>query len=95
MTKLFLELEHKGNKRTKRANSQQNLAVFSAGIDSENKIFKCYTEKDKTNIGQICHCLDRNLPLNIFARVSFHILSVSDSRMGPYDASDEHRYIED
>ena len=33
----------------KGANSQQNLAVFSAGKDSENKkkIFKRYIEKDK------------------------------------------------
>ena len=36
VTKLFLELEfqHKENKQMK---SHQNLAVFLAGIDSENK----------------------------------------------------------
>ena len=40
VTKLFLESEfqHKGNKQTKNMNSQQNLAVLLAGIDSENKI---------------------------------------------------------
>ena len=40
VTKLFLESEfqHRGNKRTKNANSQQNLVVFLAGTDSENKI---------------------------------------------------------
>ena len=39
VTKLFLELEfqHKGNKQTKNTNSQQNLAAFLAGTDSENK----------------------------------------------------------
>ena len=49
MTKLFLELEfqHKGNKPIKKANSQQNLAVFLAGTDSEKKLFKYYTEKVK------------------------------------------------
>ena len=38
--KLFLELEfqHKGNKQTKRANSQQTLVVFLAEMDSENEI---------------------------------------------------------
>ena len=38
--KLFLELEcqHKRNKQTKNANSQQNLAVLSAATDLENKI---------------------------------------------------------
>ena len=38
--KLFLESEfqHKGNKQWKNANTQQNLAVFLAGTDSENKI---------------------------------------------------------
>ena len=40
VTKLFLESEfqHKGNKQKKNANCQQNLAVFLAGTDSENKI---------------------------------------------------------
>ena len=39
VTKLFLESEfqHKGNKQTKNVNTQQNLAVFLAGTDSENK----------------------------------------------------------
>ena len=31
----------------KNTNSQQNLAVFLAGTDSENIFFKYYTEKDK------------------------------------------------
>ena len=37
MAKLFLESEFqcKGNKQTKKPNSQQNLAVFSAATDSE------------------------------------------------------------
>ena len=49
VTKLFLELEfqHKGNKRMKNLNSQQNLAVFLAGTDSENKLFKYYTKRTK------------------------------------------------
>ena len=39
VTKLFLESEfqHKGNKQTKNAIIQQNLAVFLARTDSENK----------------------------------------------------------
>ena len=38
--KLFLEMEfqHIGNNQTKKVNSQQNLAVFLTGTDSENKI---------------------------------------------------------
>ena len=38
-TKPFLESEfqHKGNKPTENANSQQNLVVFLGGTDSENK----------------------------------------------------------
>ena len=38
-TKLFLESEfqHKGNKQTENTNSQQNLAVFLGGTDSENE----------------------------------------------------------
>ena len=54
MTKLFLELEFqlKGNKQTKKGlihrYCQQTVAVFLAGMDSENKIIlKCDTEKDK------------------------------------------------
>ena len=37
VAKLFLEqkFQRKGNKQTKNANSQQNLAVFSAATDSE------------------------------------------------------------
>ena len=31
-------IQHKGNKQTKQGDSQQTLAVFSAGLDSENKI---------------------------------------------------------
>ena len=40
VTKLFLELEfqHKGNKQTKKGLIVSKLAVFSAGMDSENKI---------------------------------------------------------
>ena len=34
-------------------------------------------------------------PLNILASVSLHIIYVSDTWMGQYLASDEHRYIED
>ena len=39
VTELFLESEfqHKGKKQTTNANSQQNLAGFLAGTDSENK----------------------------------------------------------
>ena len=56
VTKLFLELEfqHTGNKKKKeKANSKQNLAVFWAGTDSENKVFKYYTEKDKNILDKI------------------------------------------
>ena len=40
MTKLFLEPEFqtKGNNKRKNANSQQNLAVFSAATGSEIKV---------------------------------------------------------
>ena len=46
VTILFLELEFqsKENKQMN-MNSQQNLAVFSAGIDSENKIIKMLHRK--------------------------------------------------
>ena len=39
VTKLFLdsEFQHRGNKHTKNTNSQQNLAGFLTGTDSENK----------------------------------------------------------
>ena len=50
VTKLFLESEflHKGNKQMrKNANPQQNLAVFLAGTDSENKLIKYCTENYK------------------------------------------------
>ena len=57
MAKQFLELEfqHKGNKQTKNANSEQNLAVFLAAPDSENIIFQILHRK-----GQIKN-LDRNV----------------------------------
>ena len=47
VTKLFLELEcqHIGNKQMKKVNSQQNLAVFLAGTDSENKIISILQRK--------------------------------------------------
>ena len=51
VTKLFLESEfqHKANKQTKNANSQQNLAVFFFWQEQTQKIkiFKYYTENDK------------------------------------------------
>ena len=45
VTKLLLESEfqHKGNKKTKNANSQQNLAFSWQG----QILFKYYTKKDK------------------------------------------------
>ena len=58
VTKLFLNRNSntKEINKQKHANSQQNLAVFLAGTDSENKkIFKYYTEKDKIIFGQKCH----------------------------------------
>ena len=47
VTDLFLELEfqHKGNKKIKNVNSQQNIAVFSIAIDSENKIIQLLHRK--------------------------------------------------
>ena len=59
VTELFLESEfqHKGNKQTKKkkknANSQQNHAVVLAGTDSEKKIFKYYTERDKKYLDKL------------------------------------------
>ena len=49
VTKLFLELEFQ-NKENKRKNaiSQQNLAVFLAGTDSENKKY-LNTTQERTN----------------------------------------------
>ena len=40
VTQLILELDfqYKGNKQTKKADSQQNLTGFLARTDSENKI---------------------------------------------------------
>ena len=41
LTKQFFELAHKGNKQMKTGLiCQQTLAVFSAGMDSENKIIQ-------------------------------------------------------
>ena len=47
MTKLFLEPEfqHKGNKQTKNAYSQQNHSVFLAATDSETKIVRILHRK--------------------------------------------------
>ena len=57
VTKLFLELEfefqNKGNKQPKKkenAISQQNLAVFLAGIDSRNKIIEMLHRKGQKNV---------------------------------------------
>ena len=49
VTKLLLESEfqHKGNKKTKNANSQQNLAFSWQGQIQKIKFFKYYTKKDK------------------------------------------------
>ena len=67
VTELFLESEfqHKGNEQTKNANSQQNIAVFSAAIGSENEIIQILHRKKN---GQTCHRQDRNLPLRSFYR---------------------------
>ena len=47
MTNLFLESEfqHKANKQTKKANSQQNHAVYQVATDSENKIIQILHRK--------------------------------------------------
>ena len=52
VAKLFLESEfqHKRNKQTKNANSQQNLAVFSAVTDSENIIIQILHVKGQIKI---------------------------------------------
>ena len=52
MAKLFLESEfqHKGNKQTKKANSQQNLAFFSAETDSGNIIIQILHGKGQIKI---------------------------------------------
>ena len=68
MTKLFLEseLQHEGNKHTeKNANSQQNLAVSRQQQIRDIKLFKYYSEKDKTKFEQNCHGKERNLPLKV------------------------------
>ena len=55
-TKLFLESEfqHKGNKQTENANSQQNLAVFLGGTDSENEfILILHSNGHKKNLDKI------------------------------------------
>ena len=46
VTKLFLESEfqHKGNKQTKNANSQQNLAFSGQGQIQKTKVFKYNTK---------------------------------------------------
>ena len=49
----------------KNVNSQPNIAVSSAAIDSENKIIQIlHRNGHKNKIGQNCHRQDRNLPLN-------------------------------
>ena len=66
VTELFLESEfqRKGNEQTENANSQHNIAVFSAAIGSENEIIQILHKKeDKSKIGQNCHRQDRYLPL--------------------------------
>ena len=65
MAKLFLETEsqHKGNKQTKNANSQQNHAIFSAATDSENVIIQILHEK-----GQI-----KNLDGIVIVRTGTHL----------------------
>ena len=55
-TKLFLESEfqHIGNKQTENANSQQNLAVFLGGTDSENEfILILHSNGHKKNLDKI------------------------------------------
>ena len=65
MAKLFLESEfqHKGNKPMKTANSQQNLAVFPAAIDSENIIIQILHRK-----GQI-----KNLDIIVIVRTGTYL----------------------
>ena len=57
VTKLFLESEfqHKGDKQTKNANSQQNLAGFLVGTDSQNKNIQILHRKVQKIFGQNCH----------------------------------------
>ena len=52
MAKQFLELEfqHKGNKQTKNANSEQNLADFLAATDSEIIIIQILHRKGQIKI---------------------------------------------
>ena len=53
------EFQHQGNKQTKKknANSQQNLAVFSATTDSANMIIQILHEKvEIKKNGHKCHC---------------------------------------
>ena len=65
VTKLFLESEfqHKGINKQKNSDSQQNLAVFLTGTDSDTKLFRYYTKRTKEIFGQNCHHKDRNVPL--------------------------------
>ena len=58
VAKLFLEsdIQHKGNKQTKNASSQQNLAVFWAATDSDIYIYSNTTQKGTNKkFGQKCH----------------------------------------
>ena len=69
MTKLFLELEfqHKGNKPIKKANSQQNLAVFLAGTDSEKNYLNT-TQKRSKNIWTKLSSLGQEPTFNVKRR---------------------------
>ena len=44
------EFQYKGNKQTKNANSQQNLAVFLAATDSKNIIIQILLGKGQIKI---------------------------------------------
>ena len=54
--KIFLEPEfqHKGINKRKNANSQQNLEVFLASTDSENRIILILHRKGQKIFGQNC-----------------------------------------
>ena len=86
------EFQHKGNKQMKRVNAKQNLAVFSAATDSEQKIFKYYTEKDTTKFGVNFHCTFLRIykPVRILVPVRILALATAFFMFKTYDSTDFH-----
>ena len=66
VTKLFIESEfqHKQINKRKKCEFSAKSCSLLGGTDSEIKLFKHYTEKNKKKFLQNCHHSDRNLPVN-------------------------------